>query len=113
MSMYKMRMGKTRKRILQFTVIIAKCSLLATKIVAIVLLLSAIVNKSPFVNGKGLTNEDLNNTSRENVSILVIPLISPFFFQLVCLLVLFSTLRGFLLGTLVFPSPQNPAFDEI
>ena len=73
MSMYKMRMGKTRKRILQLTVIIATCSLLVAKIVAIILLLSAIVNKSPFVQGKGLTNEDLNNTWSENVS-LVIPL---------------------------------------
>ena len=27
------------------------------------------------------------------------------------LLVLFSVLRGFLLGSLVFPSPQTPAFD--
>ena len=27
------------------------------------------------------------------------------------LLVLFSALRGFPLGTLVFPSPQKPAFD--
>ena len=103
MSMYKMRMGKTRQIILQLTVIIATCSLLAAKIVAIMLLLSAIVNKSPFVHGKGLTNEDLNNTWSENVS-LVIPLgNNPPFLHLVCLLLLFSALRGFPPGYFGFP----------
>ena len=112
MSMYKMRMGKTRKRILQLTVIIAKCSLLAIKIVAIILLLSAIVNKSPFVQGKGLTNED---TWRENVS-LEKPLIThhfSIFFSVYFVCWLFSALRGFPLGTSVFPSPQKLAFDCI